>query len=101
MSKRYALALAAALAVLVASRAVGAATWQSLSGAQSFDEAIQVEAFLPNELWVHVGDSITWTFPAGEVHTVTFLKPARCGRPTARAVQGQRPINPTSIALPV
>jgi len=77
MNKRYALALAAALAVLVASRAVGAATWQSLSGAQSFDEAIQVEAFLPNELWVHVGDSITWTFPAGEIHTVTFLKPGQ------------------------
>ena len=77
MSKRYALALAAALAVLVASRAVGATTWQSLAGAQSFDEAIQLEAFLPNELWVHAGDSITWTFPAGEIHTVTFLKPGQ------------------------
>ena len=77
MNKRYALALAAALAVLVASQAVGATTWQSLAGAQSFDEAIQVEAFLPNELWVHVGDSITWTFPAGEIHTVTFLKPGQ------------------------
>jgi plastocyanin len=74
MNKRYALALTAALAVLVASRAVGAATWQSLAGVQNFDEAIQVEAFLPNELWVHVGDSVTWTFPAGEIHTVTFLK---------------------------
>jgi plastocyanin len=82
MSKRYVLALAAALAVLVASRAVGATTWQSLAGAQSFDEAIQVEAFLPNELWVHVGDSITWTFPAGEIHTVTLLKPGQV-RPSA------------------
>lgn len=77
MSKRNALALAAALAVLVASRAGGAANWQSLAGVQSFDEAIQAEAFLPNELWVHAGDSITWTFPAGEIHTVTFLKPGQ------------------------
>jgi plastocyanin len=77
MRKRYALTLATALAVLVAPRAVWATTWQSLAGVQSFDDAIQVEAFLPNELWVHVGDSIAWTFPAGEVHTVTFLKPGQ------------------------
>jgi len=77
MSKRYALASAAALTVLVASQAVEAATWQSLAGVQNFDEAIQVEAFLPNELWVHAGDSVRWTFPAGEIHTVTFLKPGQ------------------------
>jgi len=77
MSKRYALALAATLAVLAASQTVGATIWQSLAGAQNFDEAIQVEAFLPNELWVHVGDSVTWTFPAGEIHTVSLLKPGQ------------------------
>jgi len=28
---------------------------------------------LPNELWIHAGDSITWSFPTHEIHTVTFL----------------------------
>jgi plastocyanin len=30
-------------------------------------------AFLPNEMWIHAGDSITWTFSANEIHTVSFL----------------------------
>jgi plastocyanin len=34
----------------------------------------QALAFLPNEVWVHTGDSVTWTFPTDEIHTVTFLK---------------------------
>src|SRR6516162_3988499 len=65
MSKPYALTLAVAVAVMVVPQAGSATMWQALAGAQNFDEAIQVEAFLPNELWVHAGDSITWTFPAG------------------------------------
>ena len=77
MSKRYALMLSAAVAVMVVPQAGWATAWEALAGAQNFDEAIQVEAFLPNELWVHAGDSITWTFPAGEIHTVTFLKPGQ------------------------
>jgi plastocyanin len=28
---------------------------------------------LPNEFWVHTGDSIRWTFPTHERHTLTFL----------------------------
>jgi len=32
-------------------------------------------AFLPNEVWIHQGDSITWTFPTDERHTATFLVP--------------------------
>jgi plastocyanin len=32
---------------------------------------------LPNEIWIHPGDSIEWTFPADEVHTVTFLQPGQ------------------------
>ena len=49
-------------------------TWQAVAGAQSKDLGRQALAFLPNELWVQVGDSITWTFATDEVHTVTFLK---------------------------
>ena len=63
-----------ALAILTAPGAVCAATWRATVGAQSTDEGIQALAFLPNGLWIHARDSITWTFPAPEIHTVTFLK---------------------------
>ncbi len=42
-------------------------------GAQSQDKGRQVVAFLPNELWVHAGDSIQWTVNADEIHTISFL----------------------------
>jgi plastocyanin len=50
-----------------------AAQWQAAVGAQSQDKGRQVVAFLPNELWIHVGDSIQWTVNADEIHTITFL----------------------------
>ena len=53
---------------------VVAADLQAIAGAESADKGQQALAFLANELWVHVGDSITWTFPTSEIHTVTFLK---------------------------
>lgn len=34
-------------------------SWQAFDGAESQDHAIQVIAFLPNEMWIHPGDSIT------------------------------------------
>lgn len=77
MNMQSALAVATALTVSAIPQVGSGAVWQSLSGAQNFDEAIQVEAFLPNELWIHIGDSVKWTFPAGEIHTVTFLKPGQ------------------------
>lgn len=52
-----------------------AGTWLLQVGAQNGDRAHQALAFLPNEIWVHLGDSITWTFPTNEVHTVSFLMP--------------------------
>ena len=36
---------------------------QATVGAQSGDKGRQALAFLPNELWVHAGDSVTWAFP--------------------------------------
>lgn len=48
-------------------------TWQLQVGAQNSNMAHQALAFLPNEIWIHANDTITWTFPATEVHTVTFL----------------------------
>jgi plastocyanin len=48
-------------------------TWQANLGAQSKDMGTQAVAFLPNELWIHVGDSITWTSQSGDIHTVSFF----------------------------
>jgi plastocyanin len=67
-----ALLVAASLAA-PAAQAAGAADWQAAAGASSRDEAIQVNAFLPRQLSVNVGDSITWSLRSGEFHTVTFL----------------------------
>jgi plastocyanin len=50
------------------------AQWKATVGAQSKDLGRQALAFLPNEIWVHQGDSITWTFETAEIHTVSFLQ---------------------------
>jgi plastocyanin len=58
---------------LAFSQVVQAQSWQASAGAQTPDKAVQALAFLPNEIWIHAGDSITWTFPVPEPHTVSFL----------------------------
>jgi len=58
-------------------------TWQVNMGAQSKDAAKQAIAFLPNEIWIYQGDSITWTSKTDEIHTVSFLKQASGGAPAA------------------
>jgi plastocyanin len=54
--------------------------WYATVGAQSADMGRQALAFLPNEIWIHAGDSITWRWDADDAHTVTFL-PATEPRP--------------------
>ena len=49
------------------------AQWNATIGAQTQDLGRQSLAFLPNEIWIHAGDSITWTLASAEPHTVTFL----------------------------
>lgn len=58
---------------LLLSGSAFADTWQLQVGAEKNDMSYQVLAFLPNEIWIHAGDTITWTFQASESHTVTFL----------------------------
>lgn len=77
---RPALFLAAAFIVPQAVRATPApgpspspAQWNAAVGAQSGDKGRQALAFLPNEIWIHAGDSITWRWDVDEIHTVTFL----------------------------
>src|SRR5207244_7769154 len=55
--------------------------WQATVGGESRNRGRQGLAFLPNELWVHTGDSIRWTFPTHERHTLTFLKPGQTRPP--------------------
>ena len=68
------------IALLVPGSAL-ADTWQLQAGAESRDRGRQALAFLPNEIWIHAGDSIRWTFPTHERHTLTFLKPGQIRPP--------------------
>lgn len=60
-------------ASIIFSQPSRAQSWQATAGAQSPNKGWQALAFLPNEIWIHAGDSITWTFAADEPHSVTFL----------------------------
>ncbi len=78
------LALFAMAAILMAGAAAGtlrATEWKVIVGAESPGRGDQALAFLPNELWVSAGDSIRWTFPTHERHTLTFLKPGQTRPP--------------------
>jgi plastocyanin len=52
---------------------VQAQDWRVQVGAQSHDKGQQVIAFLPNEIWIHAGDSVAFRVATDEPHTVTFL----------------------------
>lgn len=62
-------------------------TWRATVGAQSKDMGRQAIAFLPNELWIHEGDSITWASASGDIHTISFL------------IAGQ-PLTPFTVGCP-
>jgi len=62
------------MSILFCFAGLASAQWQATAGAQSSDKSRQVLAFLPNEIWIHAGDSVTWTVDTDEIHTVTFLR---------------------------
>jgi plastocyanin len=62
--------------------------WKVQVGAQSKNKGTQILAFLPNEVWVHTGDSITWTSATDEIHTVTFLTEGQVRLPFAVGCPG-------------
>jgi plastocyanin len=69
-----AVALCVALAMLTIPQTVQAQQiWTAIAGAQSKDMGKQAIAFLPNEMWIHAGDSINWTSASGDIHTVSFF----------------------------
>src|SRR5260370_9280417 len=69
------------LALCVVPAVIQAETWHAAVGAQSPDRARQVLAFLPNEIWIHANDTITWTVASDEVHTITFFTPGQVRLP--------------------
>ncbi|MFN8637996.1 MAG: hypothetical protein U0360_00710 [Dehalococcoidia bacterium] len=74
-------------------RALAAATqWQAAVGGATGDEGIEGQLVPARELWVDVGDEITWTQDAGEIHTLTFLSGAPRGpdRPRTELQPGGR-----------
>ncbi|HLJ14351.1 MAG TPA: plastocyanin/azurin family copper-binding protein [Bryobacteraceae bacterium] len=73
--------LGAVIIAGVPTSTVKAKDWNATVGEESPDRGSQALAFLPNELWVHTGDSIRWTFPTHERHTLTFLKPGQTRPP--------------------
>ena len=73
-SKRVAPFAVAALMTGVTAGTLSGTEWKAAAGAQSADLGNVALAFLPNELWIHAGDSIRWTFSTEEQHSVSFLK---------------------------
>ena len=76
------------LTVLIVPQVLWGADWSATVGAQSNDKGRQALAFLPNEIWINVNDSITWTIDVDEPHTITFLtdgqiRPPFTGAPSA------------------
>jgi len=75
------LTLSVVLMAGAATTALHAEEWRVLVSAESSHRGSQALAFLPNELWIHVGDTIRWTFPTHERHTLTFLRPGQTRPP--------------------
>jgi plastocyanin len=76
------------LAALTLPQAVQGAQWRATVGAQNNSEGMQALAFLPSEMWIRAGDSISWTFPTDEIHTVTFLKNGQVRLPFTEGCPG-------------
>jgi plastocyanin len=76
-----------ACAVLTLS-SVANAQWTATVGAQSKDMGRQALAFLPNEIWIHAGDNVTWTADADDIHTITFLTSGQVRPPFAVGCPG-------------
>lgn len=84
------LTCAAALAALLASCGQqpvpgGVATpstqWRLNAGASSGAEAYQGLQYYPGTITVNAGDTVNWTFPSNEPHTVTFLGAGQASPP--------------------
>ena len=74
-------AVAAILIAGAATRTLQATQWKALAGAENSNRGSQALGFLPNEFWIHAGDSITWSFATHERHSLTLLTPGQTRPP--------------------
>ena len=58
-------------------------TWHLQAGAADSTQAFQGLAFYPAAITIDAGDTIVWSFPAGEPHTVTLLGAGQSSPPPA------------------
>lgn len=63
-------------------------TWQVQAGGSSNNEGVQGLEFYPANLTINAGDTVQWTFPSGEPHTVAIVP------------KGQTPPPPTDPSVP-
>ena len=77
-----------AAVVIVIVPQVAHAQWHATIGAQTRDMGRQALAFLPNEIWIHEGDNITWTFEVDEIHTLSLLTAGQVRQPFAVGCPG-------------
>jgi len=82
----------------LAAPAHDATTWKATVGGESADHAIQAQAFLPTQITIDQGDTVTWTTGADFVHTVTFLSEGT--PPPVVAPDGNQVIQPAATAFP-
>jgi plastocyanin len=88
MKQTASFAMLAMFIVGAGTASLHAKEWQAIAGAETADRGSQALAFLPNEFWIHAGDSIRWAFPTHERHTLTFLTPGEVRPPAFGPVFG-------------
>ncbi len=69
---------------------LGPQTWTVLAGNESWNQAIQSVAFLPKDIYVDAGETVSWLANSAEPHTVTFPPP---GQP----LMAFNPADPTQL----
>jgi plastocyanin len=95
-----ALALLAPMAVSAAANPAQAVPlpqdWTVLVGSQTPDMAVQGQRFLPGDITIDAGDSVTWKANSAEIHTVTFVD----GGTPQPSLPPLDPTDPTQITPP-
>ncbi len=61
----------------------GPHTWNVSAGSSSANEALQALLFYPSSITIDEGDTITWTSPAAEVHSVSIPIPGTTPPPAS------------------